>query len=194
MRFPRILFASLVLLGALPATADASLTNRTRADVRVDLKEVNPNRGSLILIVHPPLAPGAPRPAWGAQENAGNGAGPVIHGIYDKDVKFTRNRINLPPGATLLILAGYRERKETHTQCASFTVARVRPSGTTPPQEVTYFRLIADNPDVREELTLLPEISASLGFVTGPLYLVPQEQGGAHYDLKDEADSFCAIL
>lgn len=194
MRLPRPIFASLLLLGALPAVADASLTNGTRADVRVDLQEINPNRGSLILIIDPPRTPGAPRPAWSAEGIPGTGAGSVIHGIYEKDVKFTTNRINLPPGATLVIQTGTRERKEALAQWASFTVAKVRRSGTTPPQRVTYVRPLAKDPDLQEQLTLMPDLEDPLGFHSGPLYLAPQEQGGAHYDLKDEADTLCALL
>ncbi len=76
----------------------------------------------------------------------------------------------------------------------SFTVAKVRRSGTTPPQEVIYSGTLANNPGVQAELTLMPDLTSPMGLASGPLSLTLREQGGAHYDLKDESDSLCAIL
>ncbi|WP_306599925.1 hypothetical protein [Geothrix sp. 21YS21S-2] len=191
--FPfRPALAALLLLGGPPGAADITLTNRTRATVRVELTEVSTGDGELSVLVDPPFVSGAPRAAW--SEDPAPESGSILHGIYGHDATFSANRLALVPGATLVIRSRPVAAGAGPFQLLSFKVSRLGRKGAGTPKEVHYLRLPSEDPENREQLILPPDLKAPLASSSGPLSISPRPAGSGDHDLKELPGSSCVIL
>lgn len=111
MTFVRSALGALLLLGALPAAAEVTLTNTTTHRVRLKITSIAPQGRDLTVASYASAAPSKARPAWGA-EDKGAIHEPTFHGTY-------RDLAPRPTDTVILYLAPGGQAVFTPSPCAA---------------------------------------------------------------------------